>query len=57
MVAYEFLQGVAPFYESSKDETMEKITKGSFDFITPISEEAQDFVRQLLSQEKAPSIR
>jgi len=45
VVAYEFLQGVAPFYESSKDETMEKITKGSFDFINPISSEAQDFVR------------
>lgn len=40
VLAYEFLQGVAPFYEDSKDATMRKISQGKFEFIHPISSEA-----------------
>ncbi|KAL4444716.1 hypothetical protein ABPG74_015924 [Tetrahymena malaccensis] len=51
VMCYEFLQGVAPFYEKSKDDTLDKISSGKFSFIKPISEEAKILIQMLLDSE------
>ncbi|EAR85254.2 kinase domain protein (macronuclear) [Tetrahymena thermophila SB210] len=51
VMCYEFLQGIAPFYEKSKDDTLDKIQSGKYSFIKPISEEAKTLIQVLLDSE------
>ncbi|EGR28996.1 protein kinase domain protein [Ichthyophthirius multifiliis] len=49
VLAYQLLQGIAPFYEDSQDETLNKIQRGKFVFQKQISISAQKFIKNLLN--------
>ncbi|EGR29972.1 protein kinase domain protein, partial [Ichthyophthirius multifiliis] len=59
VLTYQLLQGVAPFYEESQSETLDKIKEGKFMFQKWISDKAQYFVKSLLiiNSEKRPSVK
>lgn len=59
VMAYEFLTGTTPFYDKDQQATTEKILGGEFGFPDGIalSDEAKDFVRQLVVRDPAKRMR
>ena len=51
ILAFELCTGETPFYEKKKEDTMNKIIYGGFEFPSYISEECKNFVRALVQKD------